>query len=90
MGREKHPQGRWVEGFPPLIALGFPAVGTALPALAPVHRAVPCKFKWPFLERVCPVKVDRLPKPPSLGFCGRLWLPGCCGRFAQALSFLGL
>ena len=27
MGREKHLQGRWVEGFPPLIALGFPTIG---------------------------------------------------------------
>ena len=26
-GREKRPQRKWVEGFPPLNALGFPAVG---------------------------------------------------------------
>ena len=41
-------------------------VGTARPSWLP---------SWPFLERVCPVKVDRLPKPLSVDFCGTLWLP---------------
>lgn len=56
----------------------FTRLGTTLPALAPIRQARPCRDEWPFLECVCPVKVEELPKPPSVDFRGEFWLPGGC------------